>query len=126
MLHVRTAPAAEEPPAPAGRRAIDLDHLSRQTLGDRRLERETLAVFRRQARTLMFRLEATTDRTGRAQIAHLLQGSARGIGAPRLAEAAARLEQAAQGGINMCEAMRGVAQATAEAIAGIDEILADR
>jgi HPt (histidine-containing phosphotransfer) domain-containing protein len=83
-------------------------------------------MFRRQARALMFRLEATTDLAGRAEIAHLLLGSSRSLGATRLALAATRLEQASHSGRDMCEAMRGIAEATAETITEIDALLADR
>jgi HPt (histidine-containing phosphotransfer) domain-containing protein len=126
MLHARTAALRRdrEPPSPA-ERAIDLVHLSRQTMGDRMLVRVTLEIFRRQARRLMFRLETTTDFGGRAEIAHLLDGAARAVGAQRLAGAANLLEEAARRGRAVDTAVAGVAEATAEALAAIDRLLSD-
>ena len=43
--------------APAGE-PIDLDHLSRMTLGERSLEREVLALFDRQADILLERMNS--------------------------------------------------------------------
>lgn len=105
--------------------AIDRDHLTRQTSGDQALARDALRLFRHQTRGLMFRLEATTDPGGRAEIAHLLLGSARVIGATRLAAAAENLERAATGDGNKCAAVRAVAEATAEALRDIDALLAE-
>lgn len=73
---------------------IDEDHLGRMTLGDRSLEREVLEIFARQI-TLTLRRIATAMPAGVAAAAHTLKGSARGIGAWRVARAAERLEQAA-------------------------------
>lgn len=69
---------------------IDLDHLARMTLGDASLEREVLELFTAQAKTLIGRLAAWPDNS--AALAHTLKGSARGIGAFTVAEAAERLE----------------------------------
>ena len=74
--------------------SIDQVHLERMTLGDRSLEREVLEIFARQtAMTLQRIAGAGPARTAAA--AHTLKGSARGIGAWRVAAAAERLEQAA-------------------------------
>jgi len=126
MLHARSAAALreDEPVARSGR-PIDLVHLSRQTMGDRALERETLEVFRRQARRMMFRLDATTDLHGRAEIAHLLMGAARAVGAPRVAAAASLLEEAAASGRGVGAAVAAVAEATTAAVAEIDRLLSD-
>jgi HPt (histidine-containing phosphotransfer) domain-containing protein len=126
MLHARTAALRRdrEPPSPA-ERAIDLVQLSRQTMGDRLLERETLEIFRRQARRLMLRLETTTDFGGGAEIAHLLDGAARAVGAKRLATAANLMEEAARRGRAVDTAIAGVAEAPAEALAAIDRLLSD-
>jgi HPt (histidine-containing phosphotransfer) domain-containing protein len=89
-------------PAPAAaERAIDLVHLSRQTLGDTALEQEVLALFVRQARVLMGRLRQATadaDRHERLLLAHTLKGSARAVGAWQVAAAAERIETAADAG----------------------------
>ena len=77
---------------------IDLDHLARMTLGDRSLECEVLALFDRQAGMLLGRMRDATP-AAIAATAHTLKGSARGIGAWRVAQAAEALEQAAASAI---------------------------
>lgn len=72
---------------------IDEDHLGRMTLGDRSLEREVLEIFARQAVLTLKRISGATPASV-AAAAHTLKGSARGIGAWRVAAAAERLEQA--------------------------------
>lgn len=72
---------------------IDDDHLGRMTLGDRGLEREVLEIFARQTTLTMERI-AGAAASSAAAAAHTLKGSARGIGAWRVAQAAERLEQA--------------------------------
>jgi len=80
-------------------RVIDLVHLARMTLGDRSLEREVLQLFGRQATLLVARLrEGSPDVIAAA--AHTLKGSARGIGAGRVAGAAESVEIAASSGRN--------------------------
>lgn len=82
---------AEREPKPT---AIDETHLSRMTLGDRQLEREVLEIFVRQTTILLDRI-GSAERGLAAAAAHTLLGSARGIGAWRVARAAERLEIAA-------------------------------
>jgi HPt (histidine-containing phosphotransfer) domain-containing protein len=72
---------------------IDEDHLARMTLGDRGLEREVLEIFARQAMLMLQRIMGAKPPLA-AAAAHTLKGSARGIGAWRVAEAAERLEHA--------------------------------
>jgi HPt (histidine-containing phosphotransfer) domain-containing protein len=76
----------------AGTRPLDLDHLSRQTLGDRALEQEVLAMFARQIGTIRDTIAAADDRE-RARLAHALKGSARGVGAFALADCATLIEE---------------------------------
>ena len=73
---------------------IDEHHLGRMTLGDRRLEREVLELFVRQT-TIMLNRIAGAEPALAAATAHTLKGSARGIGAWRVARAAELLESAA-------------------------------
>jgi len=73
---------------------IDDKHLELMTLGDRSLEREVLEIFARQT-VLMVRRMAAADPARAAAAAHTLKGSARGVGAWRVARAAERLEMAA-------------------------------
>jgi HPt (histidine-containing phosphotransfer) domain-containing protein len=75
---------------------IDEVHLERMTLGDRNLEREVLEIFARQTTMTLERI-AGAGPARAAAAAHTLKGSARGIGAWRVAQAAERLEQAAAG-----------------------------
>lgn len=71
---------------------LDVDHLARMTLGDRALEREVLEIFVRQNAMMLGRIaDAAPARL--AEAAHTLSGSARGIGAWRVAQAAERLER---------------------------------
>ena len=79
--------------------AIDVAHLSVQTLGDRALERELLVLFDRQAAQVVQRLHASMSakvpETGEAtDLAHSLKGSALAVGARRVAKAAEALEMA--------------------------------
>jgi HPt (histidine-containing phosphotransfer) domain-containing protein len=80
--------ADEMPPS------IDEGHLRRMTLGDRGLEREVLEIFARQTVVLLGRM-ATAEPAYAAAAAHTLKGSARGVGAWRVARAAERVEEAA-------------------------------
>lgn len=71
---------------------IDLDHLHKMTLSDPVLEREVLRLFVEQTANLMRTLASLPENA--AALAHTLKGSARAIGAFRVAEAAAALEAA--------------------------------
>jgi HPt (histidine-containing phosphotransfer) domain-containing protein len=82
------------PPLSPGQPAVDVAHLARMTLGEKRLEREVLELFERQADMLLARMAAEEPRMVGA-FAHTLAGSASGIGAWRVAEAASALERAA-------------------------------
>jgi HPt (histidine-containing phosphotransfer) domain-containing protein len=76
---------------------IDEGHLGRMTLGDRGLEREVLEIFVRQTSIMLDRIEADRPATA-AVAAHTLKGSARGVGAWRVAHAAEQLERAVERG----------------------------
>jgi len=65
-----------------GAMPVDLTHLSRQTFGDHDLEREVLALFERQSRTMLERLRNATS----------AKSSALGIGAFGVAQAAEAVE----------------------------------
>lgn len=73
---------------------IDRTHLARMTYGDRSLERELLELFDRQAGILLARMR-DGEAAAVAALAHTLKGSAVGIGAVGVAEAAAAAERAA-------------------------------
>jgi HPt (histidine-containing phosphotransfer) domain-containing protein len=102
--------------------AIDRSHLSRMTFGDQSLEREVLQLFDRQAELLMERMNAS-EPAAIATLAHTLKGSAAGIGAGRVARAAAAAELAAshtpgECGLAIAELARSVEEARAQ-IAGL-------
>jgi HPt (histidine-containing phosphotransfer) domain-containing protein len=83
-------------PAPSGAEAaIDLVHLRRMTFAEERLAREILRLFDRQAEILLARIEGATP-SAAAHLAHTLKGSARGIGAWKVAALAEQYELAAQ------------------------------
>lgn len=103
---------------------LDRDHLSRMTLGDAELEREVLAMFAEQAARLlaaMAAMAAMPAETG--GLAHKLKGSARGIGAFAVADAAAGLETAIRTGRGRSDAFAALKEAVAEASAAIEAIL---
>lgn len=100
---------------------IDATHLERMTLGDRRLEREVLELFVRQTTIMLNRIVGAGPAMA-AAAAHTLKGSARGIGAWRVARAAELLEQAAglvDGEDDVAEAIAELKAASLEASAAI-------
>jgi HPt (histidine-containing phosphotransfer) domain-containing protein len=94
---------------------IDEDHLGRMTLGDRRLEREVLEIFVRQTTILLTRIAGAPTALA-AAAAHTLTGSARGIGAWRVARAAERLEHAAGGECGEAEVDEAIAELKAASL----------
>lgn len=101
--------------------AIDLSHLGRMTLGDPELEREVLAMFAAQATELAERL--TKIPPDAAALAHTLKGSARAIGAMRVADAATAVEEALRCGTATAPPLAELGEALAEARTTIDAIL---
>ena len=83
-------PSEQEP-------AIDLVHLSRQTLGDRELEIELLSLFAKQAKAIVNTLSGSTPGAvpsrGSGDLLHMLCGSARAVGSWAVAAEAQALEQ---------------------------------
>lgn len=87
--------AKQEPRLQAGATPaspLDRTHLSRQTFGDRKLEREVLDLFRTQSPIYLGRVKAARSDSEWREAVHTLKGSARAIGAWRIAEAAERAE----------------------------------
>jgi HPt (histidine-containing phosphotransfer) domain-containing protein len=110
------------PPLVTGEAPIDVDHLARMTLGDGALRREVLAMFLRQTGDLLVEL-AARPREG-AALAHTLKGSARAIGAIRVAACAEALEGAIRQGGDPSRALAKLEAMVAEARASIEAILA--
>jgi HPt (histidine-containing phosphotransfer) domain-containing protein len=119
---VQSLDSKDTPPLAPDDRPIDLVHLARMTLGDRSLEREVLQLFDRQAGMLIARMRGA-DPAAVAALAHTLKGSARGIGAWRVARAAEHLEVEGTSGNPVAGAIDGLAAASDEARAVIAELL---
>lgn len=71
---------------------LDRNHLARYTLGDADLEQEVLELFLGQMPQTLAILGESEDQNSRTRAAHTIKGSARAVGAWKLAEAAERAE----------------------------------
>ena len=120
-LHPQRITWMPSPPLVPDDGPIDIAHLKRMTLGDAGLEREVLAMFAGQAVRLIEALAALP--ADAPEIAHTLNGSARAIGAFRVADAAEALEAAVRDGGEAPEALAALRQAIAEARQAIDTAL---
>jgi HPt (histidine-containing phosphotransfer) domain-containing protein len=74
--------------------ALDLEILTRQTLGDRELESDLFALFEIQAERLWPILAGRGDRGARSEAAHTMKGAAAAIGATEVRSLAGELEVA--------------------------------
>jgi HPt (histidine-containing phosphotransfer) domain-containing protein len=120
-LHLERIDWMPSPPLAPDDGPIDIAHLARMTLGDAGLEREVLAMFSAQVVGLIGRLKALpTDTT---ELAHTLKGSARAIGAFRVADAAEALETAMRSGDDPARALAELNDAVAQSRTAIDAIL---
>ncbi len=72
---------------------IDHEHLSRYTFGDRALEEEVLSLFAMQLPVTLDLLKAADTPNEWNRAAHTLKGSARAVGAFKLASAAEAAER---------------------------------
>ncbi|MDB5572386.1 MAG: Hpt domain protein [Hyphomicrobiales bacterium] len=110
-------------------RPIDLVRLSLHTLGDRALEVELLQLFDAQSEQIVARLPAflrPDDRRIMRDFCHTLKGSARAVGAGRVASAAGEYEDAlahAPAGADLSEFRQEVCDAVAEARDAIAQLL---
>lgn len=120
-MRLETLAVIDAPSLAPDDRPIDLVHLARTTMGDRGLEREVLQLFDRQSTLLIARMRAAAP-GGLANLAHTMKGSARGIGAWRVARAAEALELAG-GADETARALDQLAAASDEACALIAELL---
>ena len=100
---------------------IDLAHLARMTLGDAALERQVLVMFASQSGSVIEELAALPAEAG--ALAHTLKGSARAIGAFRVADCAEALEAAIRQGENCAKCQIELKVAVADARAAIDTLL---
>jgi HPt (histidine-containing phosphotransfer) domain-containing protein len=108
--------AAMQPP-------IDMEHLAHMTLGERSLEIEVLRLFDLQAELLLARMREVGPE-GVATLAHTLSGSAKGIGAWRVAAAAEAAESAVKESAPLDPALAGLAACIDEARRAIASLLA--
>jgi len=115
---------ADAPPLAPVEHAIDLHHLARMTLGERKLEREVLNLFDLQAGMLLARMTCEPPKAV-AALAHTLTGSARSVGAWKVAAASEAVERLASspGPATLTGAMNRLSTAVAEAQAVIAELL---
>ena len=120
-FHLEQVAWMPSPPLVPDDGPIDFAHLRTMTLGDESLEREVLAMFAGQAAELAAALAQLPPDA--AAIAHKLKGSARAIGAARVASAAADLETALQNGDDPANLLAALDDAVGEARAAIDAIL---
>ena len=88
--HVRGTP---EPTAPW---PVDLIHLRRYTMGDKQLEAEVLDLFAGELPKTVAALKRAATEEAWKMAAHTLKGSARAVGAWRLARAATVAERNAE------------------------------
>ncbi|MBQ8106365.1 MAG: Hpt domain-containing protein [Afipia sp.] len=109
------------PPLVPEETAIDVQHLGRMTLGEAALEAEVLGLFSAQSADLVGRLK--TIPADAAALAHTLKGSARAIGAFRVAEAALGVEAAMKNNGDVAGAITLLQHAVEEARAAIGHML---
>ncbi|MBN9004645.1 MAG: Hpt domain-containing protein [Rhizobiales bacterium] len=120
-FHLEQVAWMPSPPLAPDDGPIDFAHLSHMTLGDEALEREVLAMFAGQAAKLAAALaRLPPDATA---VAHKLKGSARAVGATRVAAAASDLETALQNGADPASSLAALNDTVGEARAAIDAIL---
>jgi HPt (histidine-containing phosphotransfer) domain-containing protein len=114
----------DAPPLAPVDHVIDRDHLARMTLGDGCLEREVLQLFEQQSGMLLHRMTSEAPKVVGA-LAHTLVGSARGVGAWKIAEAAEMIEDLARqpGPTTLTAAMNRLSSAVTEAQAVIEDMI---
>lgn len=100
---------------------LDRDHLARMTLGDSELELEVLSMFAEQAACLVSMMTALP--ADASALAHKLKGSARGVGAFAVADAAAHFECVIRTGASPAHAFAELKEAVADACSAIEAIL---
>lgn len=120
-FHLEQVAWMPSPPLAPDDGPIDLAHLRHMTLGDETLEREVLAMFAGQAAKLATALAQLPPDA--AAVAHKLKGSARAVGATRVAAAASDLETALQNGADPASPLAALNDTVGEARAAIDAIL---
>jgi HPt (histidine-containing phosphotransfer) domain-containing protein len=93
---------------------LDRAHLAKYTLGDAALEREVLDLFIGQMPVTVASLRSSNDAQSWLRAAHTIKGSARAVGAWKLAEVAARAESVASEPGSWAELINDIAVAVQE------------
>lgn len=101
---------------------LDLVHLSCQTFGDSALERDVLRLFVDQARQTGDALRHARSDDERRRLCHLLKGSARGVGAMEVAQAADKGELDP----TSTDAMAAIAASLSRVSVHVDQLLGPR
>jgi len=115
-IAVREAPVMARADCP-----VDHAHLARYTFGNKALELEVLQLFADQAPEYLRQLRAATTEKAWRDAAHTLKGSARAVGAVRVADKAERAEalRASPDRVARARAVTALEEALAEARAHI-------
>lgn len=92
LAEMNASESCERASSEAFDRPVDLVHLSRYTLGNRSLEREVLSLFLTQSQLYVQRLKEAREDKQWHDAAHTIKGSAKSIGAWRLAQCAEKAE----------------------------------
>ena len=121
MLDFQNTPEVASP-ALVPEQVVDREHLGRMTLGDRSLENEVLCLFERQADMLIGRMAQATPANIKT-LAHTLDGSARGIGAWRVSQAAKAVERAVAENGDVRAAISALKASIDEALVIITDLL---
>ena len=112
----------DQPDCASAHNPVDLVHLSKQSLGDRSLENEILRLFHSQSRLYLNRLENAKTANERRMAAHTVVGSARGLGAWKVAAEAQRVENSCS---RACD-VSALRAAVIEANEYIEALLSDK
>lgn len=108
-------------------RPIDLDHLSRQALGDPGLTDEVLRLYQTMALVYLKRIEDSTSIEALVEHLHTLKSAASGIGAWGVRDLAKRAEDALRGGAPVNpEHIEDISIAVAECDAFIATLIQDQ
>lgn len=102
---------------------VDFSWLVRQTGGDPALERDVVGLFLSKSLADLARLEAAATDKERREIAHSMVGSARAVGAERMARLAADVEN---GPAEATGALAALKSAVGEARQSLSDYLAAR
>ncbi|GGK43043.1 Hpt domain-containing protein [Salinarimonas ramus] len=104
---------------------LDRAHLDAQTFGDADLAREVLGLFEGQLERLPPIIAGEGEAKARIDAAHTLKGSARGVGAARIAACAEACEHALRAGAPIAAEVAALDEAAAQTRAEIARTVAE-